>query len=98
MSTARAVAAEGVLFVIGAVATLTCWIIVPIELLSVSMMGDLATPATWLLFLLGAVVPAIVASGLFYRAVRSSGTPAAMLATPVVTLATALGSLAVLNL
>lgn len=98
MSTARAVAAEGVLFVVGAVATLTCWIIVPIELLSVAMMGDLATPATWLLFVLGAVVPAIMAGGLFYRAARSSGTPVAMLAAPVVALAVALGSLAVLNL
>ncbi|MBB4101024.1 hypothetical protein [Sphingomonas kyeonggiensis] len=97
MNTARAVAAEGILFVIGAVATLTCWIIVPIELLSIAVMGDLATPATWLLFILGAVVPAIVASGLFYRAVRSSGTSAAMRAAPVVALAAALGSLAVLN-
>jgi hypothetical protein len=93
----RPAVAEGALFILGAAAMLGCWVVVLLEMLLLAFLGPLSTTTTLLLFLLGAVAPALAATGLFVHASRTVGAPVALRAAPVAALAIGIASLVVLG-
>lgn len=95
MNAARPLAVEGTLFTFGAAATLSCWVVVLMDLLAIAMTGWFHPLQSWLMLVLGGLAPAFLASFVFVRAARGVRSSAAIAWGPGAALLVAVAALMV---
>lgn len=95
MNSARRLGAQSLLFILGAVATLGCWVIAIFILFEAALADFRYGLSAWVIW--GGLVPALGATVMFARTARLPITPASILLWPGLALMLSVAALAAVN-